>query len=99
MEGNERTDLELRTVAMEVRELPELKARWVEEDERNRALYKHLWHNTMGGLENLEDKHREGKMTPEQVARYRELKHLLKEAIPILKQLRFTLPPVPLDGA
>ena len=96
---DQRTDMELRTVATEVSGLPKLKARWTEEDERNRALYKHLWHNAMGGLENLEDKHRERKMTPEQEARYRELKGLLKEAIPILKRLRFTLPPVPLDGA
>jgi hypothetical protein len=99
MEANQRTDIELRTVAAEVSELPKLKARWTEEDERNRALYKHLWHNAMGGLENLEDKHRQGKMTPEQEVRYRELKHLLKDAIPLLNQLRFTLPPVSLDGA
>jgi hypothetical protein len=46
---NQRTDIELRTVATEVGELPKLKARWAEEDERNRALYKHLWHNAMGG--------------------------------------------------
>ena len=99
MEANERTDLELWTVAMEVRVLPETEARWAKEDKRNRYLYKQLWHNAMGVMENLEDKHREGKMTPEQEARYRELKPLLKEAIPMLEQLRFTLPPVPLDGA
>jgi hypothetical protein len=34
-------------------------------------------------------------MTSEQEARYRELKRLLKEAMPILKHLRFTLPQYP----
>jgi hypothetical protein len=48
MEANQRTDMELWTVAAEVSELLKLKARWTEEDERNRALYKHLWHNVMG---------------------------------------------------
>ena len=61
--------MELRIIATEVSELPMLQARWAEVDERNRALYKRLWHDAMGGPGNLEDMHREGKITPEQEVR------------------------------
>lgn len=93
------TDFELWSIATEAGYLPKLEARWQEEDKRGRIVYKKEWHNLMGGLENLEDKHHEGKMTPEQEARYRELKRTLKEVIPIVKRLGFTLPSVPIKNA
>lgn len=52
----------------------------------------------MGALSHLEKAYRKGEMISEQECLYRELKTLLKGAVPVLKRLEFTLPPVALDA-
>lgn len=91
-------DLELSDVTAATRDLPKIEERWHEEGGYGKIVYSQEWHNLMGALKYLERAHCEGAMTPEQEGRYRELKALLEESVPILKRLGFTLPPVPLDG-
>jgi hypothetical protein len=92
-----RIDFDLRDVAAGARDLPKIEERLPGEHPLNRFVYDEEWHNLMGTLKYLESAFREGAMTPEQEIRYRELKALLGESVPILKRLGFTLPPVPLD--
>ena len=91
-------DFEFSEIESEAGYLPKLEKLWPTEDQRNRFVYKQEWHNLMGALQNLEESYREGAITPEQELRYRELKALLEDSVPILKRLGFTVPPVPLDG-
>lgn len=95
---SERIAFDLRDIAATARDLRKIDELLPGEHPANRLVYDNEWHNLMGTLKHLERACREGAMTPKQEIRYRELKALLEESVPILKRLGFTLPPVPLDG-
>lgn len=94
----DRVDHYLGIVADDARSLARLEERWSEEDPRNKHVYAAEWLNAMGMAGLLEQAFWAGALSPSQQARYRELKALLEESVPVLKRLGFTLPPVPLDG-
>ncbi len=92
--SSERIDFELSEVRLGAISLVKLGSG---AEPRVRATYGAEWHNLIGALENLEGAYQDRIMTPKQEVRYRELKALLRESVPTLKRLGFTLPPVPLD--
>lgn len=51
-----------------------------------------------GRLERVEHYHRRGDLTPDEQARYAELKSQLREVLPLAEQLKIGRPTVPLDN-
>lgn len=89
-------DLELLTAVVVV-DLPEVAGMWSELHEEARFIFEQEWRNDLGGLEALERHHAEGRMSPSQEGRYRDLKAALRARLPIVEKLGLEMPAVPLD--
>ena len=54
------------------------------------------WRELTARLAHLDRAHRDGVMSPDQRARYRDLRRELRRHVPLLKQCNLCLPSVPL---
>ncbi|MBA2447187.1 MAG: hypothetical protein H0V51_04080 [Chloroflexi bacterium] len=82
----------------EVNDLPNLAKEWEELPDWNRASISLDWDHLLADyLTELERVYRGGAMTPDQQARYRELRCKIRAALPLFERLRFLPIPVPLE--
>jgi len=93
----DRVDHELEDLEAEVSFLPELAKDWEKEHRVTQISATLEWSNLMGGLKFLDWAFHSSQMTLEQRGRYRALLRKLKEALPTIKKLGFTVPSVSLD--
>lgn len=81
-----------------VGDLPALAEEWEALPEGDRVSTALHWDHLMADyLVELDEYYRRGEMTSDQQARYRELLAKLKDAAPLIRQLKLYPPPVPLN--
>ncbi|HEY8446291.1 MAG TPA: hypothetical protein VIL01_04220 [Thermomicrobiales bacterium] len=97
----EKLDLALTALAGELADLPSL----LEDQERGQLTLHERdvrgmeWGQVMGTIRVILDPaYRAGKLTPTQAERYRALLAALKEALPVIEQLGFAQPQIPLES-
>lgn len=61
-----RNDLDLRTIRLDVEEIPELAEEWDELADNERTSWFYVWDNAMGGVANLLAERRRGQLTAAQ---------------------------------
>lgn len=91
-------DLNLDIVDFEIEDISELASIWDDEPDDIRTAEELTWNSTMSRLRlDLDPAYRSGRMTSEQVERYRRLLRRLAELLPVIERMGFAKPPVPLD--
>jgi hypothetical protein len=88
----------LRDLTAEMDFLPEMASEWETEPEDNRLNYALEWDELMDRLDGLGRAHRQGRMTPNQQAQYRDLLCKLADMRPFISKLNLRRPPVSLDA-
>lgn len=89
----------LSILEIELDGLSETAELWPEQPEDWRYSLMLEWGTWMGGLRLLDREYRAGKMTRDHALRYRMVIQRLRASIPVLRQLGWVLPDVPLEEA
>ena len=94
----EMSEITLRGIEKETDFLPELAARWPDVPEIDHASWELEWSELMRRLELLDAAYRPGVLTADQERRYPALLRQLQAALPVIDELDFDRPTVPLVG-
>ena len=93
----EMSEVALRGIEKETDFLPELAARWSELPAIDHSSWELEWSELMRRLELLDAAYRSGVLTADQERRYPALLRQLRAALPVIDELDFERPTVPLD--
>jgi hypothetical protein len=93
----ELNEVSLTGIEKETAFLRDLAARWPELPSDIQTSWELEWSEMMRYLETLDAAYRSGLLTAGQQTRYRELLRQLRAALPVIDELEFERPTVPLD--
>jgi hypothetical protein len=94
----EMSEITLQGIEKETAFLPELAARWPELPEIDHASWELEWSELMRHLETLDAAYRAGALTADQERCYPALLRQLRAALPVIDELDFERPTVPLEA-
>ena len=91
-EVTSKIDAILRAIAAEVADLPTRIGEWEEETDDNRMAFSLEWKELMDRLSLVGSASRNGTLTAQQQATYRDLLHRLDQALPLIDRLKLSRP-------